>query len=175
MGRGLVVLLLISLGANVFLGGFVAGRMLGKPPQERHERHGPRQPGMMFFEDLEALSPEARDSFKAVFKESRGELRMKFREMRRLRDEFSEALAAEPWDRTRVEAALSELRTVENAHQTELAELLIDAFEGLSPEDRKAMIDAQTVRMEARRERFKSHRGKRGERDGPDMPPPPEE
>jgi len=178
MNKGLMALLALSLAANVFLGGFVAGRMVGGPPHERGMGRGAefvREMSWRIRGDFEELSPAARNAFRKVFEDRRDELRGSFRETRRLRRAFSEALSADIWNRTEVEAALAALRAVESAHQATLAASLVDAFEGLSPEDRKALVAA----MDRRRP---DGRGRRGPRDGngpprPDLerrsPPPP--
>lgn len=171
MSRGLMILLLVSLAANVFFAGFVGGRVLGGPPHAKGERHGPPPAGMVMVRDLEALPPEARESFRATFRDRKPELRRSYHELRRLRDAFAQALAADAWDRARVEASLEDLRAVEDTHQTMLAHVIIDAFESLTPDQRKAVIDAQERRQEAWRERRKMRRNP-GDRPPPGSPDP---
>lgn len=173
MNRGLTILLAISVAANVFLGGFVAGRLLGGPPQGKHVHSsfdGGRSFNWKMGREIEELSPEAREAFRNVFAESRERLIENHRETKRLRKALSEALAADPWSRTQVEAAHAELRAAESAQQAALAELLIDAFEGLSAEDRKALTSAMDKR-DMRKMRMRMHDKREGGRDGP--PPPP--
>jgi uncharacterized membrane protein len=64
-----------------------------------------------------------------------------------LRSEFFAALAADPWDRSNAEEALAALQAAEGAQHAALGRLLIDAFEGLSPEDRKALAEANRKRF----------------------------
>lgn len=155
MNRGLMILLLCSLAANVFLAGFVGGRVLGESPHAKGERRAPPPGGMIMIRDFGALPPDARESFRVVFRDRKPELRQSYHELRRRREAFAEALAADVWDRARVETALNDLRAVEGAHQTTLAHLIIDAFEGLSADERKAVIEAQAKRRDAWRDRRK--------------------
>lgn len=161
MGRGLTILLMLSLAANVFLGGFVAGRWFGGPPHHRVVMHGPMDRGVGMFRDTDVLSEEGRKAFHDVFKEKRGDLRPSFQEMRRLREEFGAALAADPWDRARVEKAFADLRAVESSHQSAFSTTLIDAFEKLSAADRKALVEAAHSREANWRERRRKDRGDR--------------
>lgn len=171
--RGLTILLMLSLAANVFLGGFLAGRWFGGPHPHRMVVHGQMDRGAGMFRDTRVLSEEGREAFHGVFKERRDDLRPSFREMRRLRDEFGAALAADPWDRARVEKAFADLREVEMSHQAAFSATLIDAFEKLSAADRKALVEAANSREANWRERRERWRKDRGERHGGrgDQPP----
>ncbi|MEQ8934875.1 MAG: periplasmic heavy metal sensor [Amphiplicatus sp.] len=177
MNRGLTILLAVSIAANVFLGGFVAGRLLGGPPHGKpdHSFDGGRTFSLKMAGEIEELSPEAREAFRKVFAESRERLIKNHRETKRLRKALSEALAADPWSRTQVEAAHAELRAAESAQQAALAALLIDAFEGLSAEDRKALTSAMDKRGIGKM-RMRMHERGSGDRQKPDEeggPPPP--
>ncbi|MBI1365798.1 MAG: periplasmic heavy metal sensor [Alphaproteobacteria bacterium] len=172
MKTGLAVALAISLAANVFLGGFVAGRIAGGPPHAGFADAHRRAPsaGMFMFRDLDALSPEGRAAFRSVFNDHREEMRGNFREVMRLRKAFIDTLAADQWDRANAEKALDDLRKVESRQQTELGELIVDAFEKLPAKDRQALAKAaQTPRADGRGGFARRHHRRRGEA----MPPPP--
>ncbi|MEQ8176898.1 MAG: periplasmic heavy metal sensor [Amphiplicatus sp.] len=173
MNRGLTILLALSVAANVFLGGFVAGRLLGGPPHDKliHTGDGGRAFSFKIAAELDDLSPDAREAFRKVFGESRERLIRNHREAKRLRKALSDALAADPWNRTQAEAALAELRAAESAQQAALATLLIDAFEGLSAEDRKALTSAMDNR-ERRKKHMRLPDKRIGDRDGPPPLPP---
>jgi uncharacterized membrane protein len=161
--RALPIILLISLALNVFLGGFVAGRYLGRPHHgSGFERgFGPRGgPGSA---DLEALSPEGREVFRAAFHERRTQLDRSRLEARQLRKAFYDTLAADPFDRVRADAALDALAAAESETHVALMRELVSATEKLSPEDRKALAAAREKR-----------RVKKLRRHGPEGPPPPE-
>lgn len=173
MNRGLTILLALSIAANVFLGGFIAGRLLGGPPHDRliHPAEGGRAFSFKVAAEIDELSPEAREAFRKVFGESRERLIKNHRETKRLRKALSDALAADPWNRTQAKAALAELRAAESAQQAALATLLIDAFEGLSAEDRKALTSAMDKR-ERRKMHMRLPDKRLGDPDGPRPLPP---
>lgn len=184
MSRGLMVLLALSMAANVALG-FFAGRNVAAPPSA--EWRGPppdmgRGFGLRLGPDMETLSPEAREAFRKAFDMSRDTLKNNHREARRLRSEFSRALAADPWSRAEVDAAAAALRAAEGAQQAAMTQLLIEAFEGLSAADRKALVEAMDKRRDRGLRMRLRERGPDGERVRmmrrpgmpDDMPPPPE-
>jgi uncharacterized membrane protein len=186
MSRWLTILLIVSLVVNGFLAGAIAiGGLHGFGHRGMMVRaHMDRGAGM--FRDTHVLSEEGREAFHAVFRKSRDDLRPSFRETRRLRDELGAALAADPWDRPRVEQAFAALRDAEAAHQAAFSTTLIDAFERLSAADRRALVEAAHSRREEWRERRRHRREHRRENepamealppsDAPDegAPPPPD-
>ena len=112
MGRGIVIALALSLAANVFLGGFVAGRMAGGP----HHRDGApafsmRRDGPDGFSDL---TPAARDSLRRAFKARRAASREQFRAARELHEEFVDILSADVYDRAAAEALAAKFEAADN-------------------------------------------------------------
>lgn len=174
MGRGLKILLALSLLLNGFLAGVIV--MSGKNffPHHRVMVHGHSDRGAGMFRDTRVLSEEGRKAFHEVFRQGRKDLGPSYQETQRLREELGAALAADPWDRARVEKAFADLRAVETAHQTAFSTKLIDAFEKLSAADRKALVEAAHARREDWRERRQQRRRDRGhgEGDGQGGPPP---
>lgn len=157
----LPVVLLLSLALNVFLGGFVIGRHFGRPhhgpPFERFLGPG-GGPGSA---DLQALSPEGKEIFRASFHARSEQFRETRLKTRALRKAFYAALAADPFDRRAADAALEALTVAESeAHATLLREL-VAATEQLSPADRKVLAAAR-----------EKHRRKKLRRRGPDASPP---
>lgn len=139
----LIVFLALSLAANVFLGGFVAGRVLGGPPH--HGAHGGPPPGagrLPIFSAAENLSPEGRKIFHETFKDGRAGLRGAFGDSLELRRAFGEALAAEPFDRAKAEAALATMQGADAENHRRVSALLIDAAEKMTPADRKVLVEA---------------------------------
>lgn len=174
MNKTLAALLAVSLFANIFLGGFVAGRLFGAPapgedgrfPHERlHPAPSPGAGGMML-PDLEALPADRRALFRESFSRRRDELRRNWAEVHERRQAFAEALAAEPWDRAKAEVALKDLMAATNAQEALFADLLIDSLEGLTAEERKAVLKESARRRPLR---MRDH----GPRRAP--PPPPGE
>ena len=175
MNRGLAIALFASLAINIFLGGFVVGRLAGGPPHSGfgHPRH---EAGLMMFPDLDVLSPAGRETFREVFAARHEALRERHRELSRRRAAFTAALAADPWNRAKAEAALAELKAATDEQETAFAALIIDAFERLSTEDRKALVEAGARGGHWRHRKGRSHGHGSGLGDFPppdDEPPPP--
>ncbi|MEM9705093.1 MAG: periplasmic heavy metal sensor [Pseudomonadota bacterium] len=188
MGRGLIILLVVSLSANVFLGGFVAGRYLGAskvedvgPPDDRAPRFS--RSVMGYARAARDLSPEAEAAFRDAYREKRGSFRRDRREMRRLRADLNDALRADTFDRDRASKALEAIAELDGQRRLAQQQFLLDAFEALSPQDRKAIIAARNSASERRlRERRLERKGRRpderpdrrrGPRDQDGPPPPP--
>lgn len=167
MGRGIVIALALSLAANVFLGGFVAGRLAGGP----HDHDGPhvfmfRHGGLEAFSDL---TPAARESLKRAFIEHRAASRGGFRETRKLHEEFVKVLGADVYDRAAADALVAKFEAAENSGRAGMARVLVEAAEGLSAEDRKSLAK----HIEKRGGHWKGHRGP-GDGPPPEGPPPEE-
>jgi Spy/CpxP family protein refolding chaperone len=169
MNRGLAIALFASLAINIFLGGFVVGRLAGGPPHSGfgHPRH---EAGLMMFPDLDVLSPAGRETFREVFAARHEALRERHRELSRRRAAFTAALAADPWNRAKAEAALAELKAATDEQETAFAALIIDAFERLSTEDRKALVEAGAAHWRGRSGKMHKHR-----RWPKDFSPPPDD
>ncbi|GAB4520108.1 MAG: hypothetical protein Kow00133_06360 [Amphiplicatus sp.] len=165
--RTLAVLLFVSLAANVFLGGFVAGRLVGGPPSFATPSGHQGWPGRLDHNHAAAtLSEEGREAFRGVFEAHRDEIKAGYREIRRLRRAYAETLAADPWNRARAEAALEALQEAEAAHERTMGRALLDAVERLSVEDRQALIKS----MEKKRRKWR----REDRRSGPDEGAPPQ-
>lgn len=179
MGRTIGILLALSLAANVFLGGFVAGRIAapnlpGFGPDRGNERHDGRGGGRHDFDDL---SPAAREKFRALFRENRREIAAAFREDRAQLDEFFSVLTAETFDRAAAEAVAAKLDVLEDKRRRAIRRLAIEVMDGLSLEDRRAVADLVKRRMTedmagaGERRRW---RGGRGEAPSQESGPPTE-
>lgn len=144
MNRVLAAALALSVAANVFLGGFLAGRYFGAGAKPEFAGVA-RGAGPLGY-DLHVLGPDEKTAFQDRFRANRAELRAQMHEVRNARRAFSEALAAEQWDRRRVEAALAALHAAEGSQRGAFGALVIDAFEALSAEDRRALVRAQMER-----------------------------
>lgn len=160
MGRGLIVILVASLAANIFLGGFVVGRLVNEPADKavhsadaRVERRGGPD------RNLEALSPEGREAFRAVF-ENRREMRAAGREEREaLQQNLRAAMVADPFDRNQVEEAMAALADVRNKRHLHQNENLLDALEKMSVADRQIIAARHGRRGDRRGDRRHRRRG----------------
>jgi len=177
MRAALFALLALSIAANVFLGGFVAGRVFGGPAHHRPpmgaplgpqgmgpQGMGPQRPPLIVA--AESLSPEGRKIFRDTFEAQGERLRKDFETSRDLRRAFADAIAAEPFDRAKAEAALVALQASESESHRAAASLVIDAAEKMSPADRAVLVDAYRSYRKAHK-----RRGGRDGRPGPGGPP----
>lgn len=144
--KRLLIGLVLSVGLNLFLVGFLVARGIGHRPPP-HRGPGPFHAHEVF--DV-GRSPEMR----ARFERRKDELRPKHRALRDARKGVEEALLAEPYDRARVESALAELRKETGAMQEGMHRALLDIAEELGPEQRRAFV----------RENFGSRRRRPGPR-----------
>ncbi|MBI1391803.1 MAG: periplasmic heavy metal sensor [Alphaproteobacteria bacterium] len=174
MGRAVTIALAASLAANVFLGGFVVGRVTNAPPSPPdggHER-GPRPPVAVDGSPSRLLgrSLAASETARAAFRDAFAEHREKFRddrvESRRLREAAREALLAEPFDRAKAKAALRAVADHFQAREDQRTDFLLDVFESLSREERAKVIEAFAAMPEGdpRRRRGDRRPGFREER-----------
>ncbi|MEZ5920928.1 MAG: periplasmic heavy metal sensor [Parvularculaceae bacterium] len=168
MGRGIAIALALSLGANIFLGGFVAGRMLhgvsgDRPPvgDYRGEK-GERGP---------ELSDAARDKMRAAFKAHRPEFRQSMIEAKALHAEFTKVLTAETFDRAAAEDVAEKLAAYEGERRAQFTKLIIETVDGMSLEDRKALAASFAERQFGqRRSHHRRLKWKRA-RSRPDLAP----
>ena len=167
MGRGIVVALALSLAANVFLGGFVAGKFAGGHSGHDHMRAFSFRHGSP--EEFEDLTPAARESLKRAFVARRAEGGDHFREARDLHDEFVRVLSADVFDRAAADAIVAKLDAVERSGRAGMAKMIVDTAEGLSADDRKSLARHLDRRSHGR------WKGGHGRRNGGNDGPPPED
>ena len=154
------IILVISLVANALLIGLVAGNMLGKPRGDGGPPGGPRGGGedFMLARGLENVVPEAartemREAFRDAFRKSRGLWQQK----REAREALTAALAAEPFDPARVDAAFEAMREADRALTARFQTELSQQFEGLTAEQRAELV-SWLRDMEERRAKWRERR-----------------
>jgi hypothetical protein len=168
----LPIALALSLAANVFLGGFVAGRLHGGPFGAAGPGGGPPPMGRpsggeaMTLLRAAAERPEIREKFERRLEDKRGAMRADNAEMRRLRSALGAALAANPFVRADAEAAAAALAAFNETREIRGVDFLIDVFEELPVEDRRAIIEKREDTQRRRERRFRDRR----ERAGHDRP-----
>ena len=152
MGRGIAALLIVSLAVNVFLGGFVVGRIVAEGSSTELSEasvSGPPGPprdrgfGDPMLRNMSVLSPEAQASFRSAFRGNRRELMGRRRMRGELRRNLADIIAADEWNREKAEAAFLALNEAESEHKAVQFKLLLDALSSLSAEDRKALVEAR--------------------------------
>lgn len=128
----LVIALVMSLGLNLALGGFIAGRLSGGG-----------DPAMAVHENLRRIArtmDEAdRKVMRAAFVDRAGEFRQLRRDRRPLMREVRQALRAEPFDPAALETALAGVQQHLVRASTVFQTALIDAANNVSPEARKKL------------------------------------
>jgi uncharacterized membrane protein len=139
----LLIVLIASLGINLFLGSWLAGRLLAGPPMFRHattaERGGPAR---SVIDRMAASIPaENRAAFEAVMARHRDPITDAAAQSREARNRVREAIAREPFDRAALDAAFDTLRTRNAALQSATQEAMAEAASALPPEARKRLAD----------------------------------
>lgn len=163
--------LLASLGLNIALVSFIGGRLAaGAPPGPMRDASQPRF--------LDQAGPETRDAFHDAFAERWADLRPLRRSQQEGRRALRDAIAADPFDRARAEAAWAEARDSEVALRSEHFAIMLDVLSRLPHSERRAVADAIAagrLRQDGPPRRHDDRRGPhRGQRDGdgPDAPSP---
>lgn len=144
-GRGMKIVLILSLALNFFIVAIIAGSAIGHHRWGGH--HGVRDVGFGLFSDV--LSREDRKALRAAFLAEAPDYRDR-REM--AREEFqqlAEALRADPWDAARIDALIAR-HSARIAERVDLGRrLLVRRLEEMSPAERMALadrIDSEVVR-----------------------------
>lgn len=126
------VLLAASLGANLFVGGWLAGWATGEATQGRR--------------NLEAMvAPLPEDKRALVRKEVRGalpEVRRNFQAMQAARAALAEELAKPELDQAAIDRHFGEVQARTTAMQSALQQAFKRAAVSLTPEERRAVLQA---------------------------------
>lgn len=137
-----IVALAISVALNLFLLGFgvahwltlrghgVPGELRAGAPWVLHGRH-----------------------FRELLRSHRDELAPRVNAIRSARRAALESLGKEPFDREELRTRLDALRETTTQAQTEIHELLLEAAQTMTPEERQRLADAQRRGPGERRER----------------------
>jgi uncharacterized membrane protein len=86
-------------------------------------------------------------------RERRGEIRPRFEALRAARIELREAIGAEPFDATRLEAAFAGLRTAQGALQVDLHVVAVEVVGKMTLEERKRLAEWRPEPRERERDR----------------------
>ncbi len=136
--RLLAIALAISVLLNVFALGFLIGRTRLAPPP-------PLRPGEAIRLDLraigEALPKSERRELRRALSERRDELRRRLADLRRAQREVDAALAADPFDPGRLEAAYARLREASAAILEPVQRTMVIFAEKLDSEQRRTLAE----------------------------------
>lgn len=130
--RVLGVLLAASLGANLFLGGWLAGRLTGEATQGQR--------------NIEAmLAPLPQDKRALVRKELRAampQVRQHFKALQAARAAVAEELVKSEPDQVQLDRRFAEVQVQTTAIQAAFQQAFKRAAASLTPEERRAVIEA---------------------------------
>jgi|GEM_PF-2032842 len=128
------ILLFLSLGVNIFLGGVVWGR---DEPGLRGERVEKVITAMKSFQQL---SPETREKAKAQFKQEWPAIQEQVKGIRAKRQEVRQLLEQETYDAEALDKAFAELRAAVNKVQADGQKLVVQIAADMSPEERVTFV-----------------------------------
>lgn len=133
--KGVSIALLVSLGINIALVGFMAGRIAGGAPVRSDP---PAAHGRI----LDRASPAVRALMRDAFVEGGRRATPARRIAMQRRAELKSAILAEPFDRARVEAAFAAFREAEEGVRQIHGATVIDVLAKLPLEERKLLAHA---------------------------------
>ena len=158
---GLSLALLVSVGINLVVAGFVVGRGLA-PPERRMGR---------LVEHIAAKLPDAdQPILRQAFRAEEAAMRARSAELREARRAVRAVLRAEPFDPAALEAALERQRREMDAMMGSIHATVRDIAPRLSPEGRKRLAE---IGPPDHRDRRAEERQRRREAEDPDDGPPP--
>jgi uncharacterized membrane protein len=133
--RVLATLLLISLGANLFLGGMILGRASGDVTQVSQTRRS--------IEAMLAALPDAkRELVRREIGIAMPQVQQQFSALQKARAELAEEMIKPAPDRGALERGFAAVQTHTNSIRAELQHALMRAMPALSQGERRALVDA---------------------------------
>ncbi len=137
----LIGLLVVSIGVNVFLGGVFTGRRFFRPPPN---------PDVMISRVVEhlssALSPADSTTMHRIFDAHRRLFADRFAALRRAHAALSQAMAAEPFDRAALDAALQGVERERMALGEVFRASLLETAMEISPQGRQILASQAPLR-----------------------------
>jgi uncharacterized membrane protein len=133
--RGLATLLVVSVAANLFLGGVLAGRLTGQAGQESPTRRSIQAMLAALPEDKRAL---VREEIRAVLPQ----VREQFAALQAARAALAGELVKTAPDAAALERGFAEVRSRGAAIQAAFQQAIARAAPSLTQEERRAMVQA---------------------------------
>ena len=125
---GLIVIVFLSLAANLVVAGFVVSRFAGPRPGGDIER--------IVAIGIRAFPPQIRDDIEAATQVKRDEMRARLDSVQDARQRMFDAMRADPFDGAALQAAYADLRAKTNDLQQAGQDIVFDAVAKASPEVR---------------------------------------
>jgi len=143
-GKWVLLALFLSLGLNLFVAGIVVAHRFHRPPHEFADQRPPNErSGMHAFVDrMAATLPDAdRERFLSVIAGYKPEMAAAEKQLRDARQKVRDAVAADPFDRTALEAAFGDVRARMQDMQKVMHGALADAVSRLPADARKNLAE----------------------------------
>ena len=143
--RWLILLLLASLGVNLFIGGLAIGRWVDHgwdgpgEPARFTSPPPPDGPGPRWLRRM--VGEDGIDTVRTVWKRHEGIIDPLRREADASRNAVTDALSAEPFSRDAYEEALTRMRSAMEALQTAVHAAITDVVTEMTPEQRQAFAE----------------------------------
>jgi uncharacterized membrane protein len=127
----MLIVLVVSLGLNLFLGGLMAGRWFSGPPHRMAATQGERgpagEPGRILQRMAQTLPPEHRPAFEAAIAKHRDRVAQAATQAREAREQVRDIMRKDPLDRAALDNAFEKVRMSNVALQTEIQTTIADA------------------------------------------------
>lgn len=141
IGKWIRIGLVVSLGLNIFLGGFVAARMLGPKPQ----RVTPEIVGLNLRDLPQGLSQEVREDLEDSMRDHQREIRRAYKDYRDQQREINQLLREEKLNEQAVERAYVQLRRLNAEVQGPMQRALVDAIRKMDTASRRQFIELREL------------------------------
>jgi uncharacterized membrane protein len=159
------IALFVSMALNLLVIGAVAGTMYGvryNMPVRHYSSGKSEDFGLM---GITRSMPEARrKEIRKGLGADRARLRPMIEEIRALRRAAADQLAAEPYDRAALEAAIAKVADKEREFRKTAVDMFLSRAETLTPDERRLLADAWRRRSES----YHRHPSRRGDHRGKD-------
>lgn len=140
-----LIVLIVSLGLNLFLGGLMAGHWFSGPPHPPRAAQGERgaagEPGRILQRMASTLPPEHRPAFEAAIAKHRDRVAQAASQSREAREQVREILRKDPLDRAALDRAFEAVRTSNIALQTEIQMTIAEAAADLPASARQRLTE----------------------------------
>lgn len=142
--RWLTLLLLASLGVNLFIGGLAIGRWVdhgwgGRGGPDRHAGTPPEGPGPRWLRRM--VGEDGIDMVRTVWRDHEAAIDPLRREADAARSAVTDTLSADPFVRADYEAALSRMRAAGDRMETAVHAAITDVVTNMSPEQRQTFAE----------------------------------
>jgi uncharacterized membrane protein len=140
-----LVLLVVSLALNLFLGGLMAGRWFSGPhhraPMAAAERGPAGEPNRILQRMAATVPPEHRGAFEAAIAKHHERIVQAATQSREARERVRDILRKEPFDRASLDLAFENVRVHNMALQSEIQAAIAEAASQLPPDARQRLSD----------------------------------